>query len=291
MKFSASVVASAGFIATASAHGFISSPEARMPGPAMQTKCGAQVFNNQNSDNFGNVQGEKQVAVNQADFNEAECNLWLCKGYQFDDNKANVQEYTAGEEVQIKVDIRAPHSGVANVSVVDTETNSVIGEPLVSFDEYASNSSPITTKETDLSVKIPDNLGDKCSTAGACVIQWTWDARSIDQTYMACIDFTVSGGSASSSDSDTVSTPEKSSPEVEKKPTSYPAPKEDTDEEDDSTPTPNTAEKTTDSTSGKKITTVEDLITAISEILESYEGKTGTTRRMHARDLIRRVLA
>lgn len=46
------------------------------------------------------------------EYNAKNCNLWLCKGYQFGDNKAGVQTYTAGQEVHYKVWIRIPHAGV-----------------------------------------------------------------------------------------------------------------------------------------------------------------------------------
>ena len=35
------------------------------------------------------------------------CNIWLCKGYQFDDNKSNVRSYSGGEVVPIRVELIA----------------------------------------------------------------------------------------------------------------------------------------------------------------------------------------
>ena len=183
-------------LGTAYGHGFITSPPARLAGQAMAAACGQQMFSQQTSDNYGNIQGEMQVMG--SDFDPAQCNLWLCKGYQIADNAANVQSFTLGQTVPITVDIRAPHTGTANVSIVDTVSNSVIGEPLISFAEYASNASPIPANQKNFDVTIPDDLGGKCLEAGDCVIQWYWDARSTDQTYEACIDFTVGEGSASS---------------------------------------------------------------------------------------------
>jgi hypothetical protein len=104
----------------------------------------------------------------------------------------------------LTVDIRAPHTGIANVSVVDTASNSVIGSPLISWSVYASTATGVTKNETDFSVTIPDDLGNKCATAGDCVLQWYWYAQSIDQTYESCIDFTVGGSSSSSSSSSSV---------------------------------------------------------------------------------------
>jgi len=141
-----------------------------------------------------------QVAKSQADYNAAACKIWMCKGYKYADNTANVQKYTVGQVVPITFDVRAPHTGVANVSVVRTSDNTVIGSPLISWDVYASNSASIPTSETSFSVTIPDVSKD-CTTPGACVLQHFWNAASIDQTYESCIDFVVSGsgsGSASS---------------------------------------------------------------------------------------------
>lgn len=181
-------------------HGFVTSPNPRMPGAAMKAACGNQVEINQQSDNYGNIQGELQVAKTQTDYNAAECDIWLCKGYKLADNKDNIYSYTAGQTIDFKVDIRAPHTGVANVSVVDTTTNTAIGNPLISWSVYASVATGVKPNETSFSVTMPNDLGSKCSTAGDCVLQWYWYAESIDQTYESCIDFTL-GGSGSSSGS------------------------------------------------------------------------------------------
>ena len=109
-----------------------------------------------------------------------------------------MQQYTVGQEVEIEVDIRAPHTGVANVSVVSTSSGSVIGSALKSWDEYGSNAYTIPEDQEKFTVTIPD-VGSDCASPGDCVIQWFWDAASIDQTYEACIDFTVGGGSGSGS--------------------------------------------------------------------------------------------
>ena len=201
MKHSTSIIAaSAAFFTTVSAHGFITSPTARLAGSAMEAACGQQVYNNQASDNFGNIQGELQVAATQTDYNAAECNIWLCKGFKFADNTANVQSWTAGQVVPFTFDVRAPHTGTANVSIVNTATNSIIGDMLLVYDDFADNSKTIPANETSFSITIPSDLGDTCSTAGACVVQHFWNAASIDQTYESCVDFTV-GGSGSSSGS------------------------------------------------------------------------------------------
>ncbi|KAK5941800.1 hypothetical protein PMZ80_005751 [Knufia obscura] len=179
-------------IASAHAHGYITTPTARQPGPQFGSLCGAQTLSNQGSDIYGNIQGELQVAGTGL---TAECNLWLCKGFVFEDQDASsVQSYTAGETVPIHFDIRAPHDGAANISIVDTGSNSVLST-LKSWDEYALTSRPISKEETDFEVVIPSDLGGKCTSPGECVIQMFWDARSIDQTYESCVDFVVGGGS------------------------------------------------------------------------------------------------
>ncbi|GAB7346217.1 hypothetical protein MBLNU457_4950t1 [Dothideomycetes sp. NU457] len=191
----------AGMAATVSAHGFITSPSARMPGSAMAVACGQQVYYNQKGDNYGNVQGMLQVAKSQSDYDAAACNIWMCKGYKYADNTANVQTYTVGQVVPITFDIRAPHTGVANVSVVRTSDNTVIGSPLISWDVFASNSASIPADETSFSVTIPD-VSEDCAAPGACVLQHFWNAADIDQTYESCVDFVVSGsGSGSGSGS------------------------------------------------------------------------------------------
>lgn len=229
MKYTYSGLALAGFVSSVAAHGFVTSPQARMPGDAFTAACGQQAHYNQAADNYGNIQGLLQVAATQSDFKASECEVWLCKAYKFADNTANVQSYTAGQSVDFKVDIRAPHTGTANVSIVDTASNTVIGQPLISWDVYASTASSIPTSETSFSVTIPSDLGSKCSEAGACVLQWFWDARSIDQTYESCIDFTVGGSSSGSGSASSApapsSTPISSQiPAVSSSPVSSPAP-------------------------------------------------------------------
>jgi hypothetical protein len=200
MQYTSSILAAAaGLITTVSAHGFITSPTARLAGDAMKAACGQQVYNNQASDNYGNIQGELQVAKTQSDYNEAECNIWQCKGFKFADNTANVQSWAAGQTVDFKFDVRAPHTGTANVSIVNTATNTIIGEPLITYADFADNSKTIPANETAFTITIPSDLGDTCATAGACVVQHYWNAASIDQTYESCVDFTVGGTGSSSS--------------------------------------------------------------------------------------------
>ena len=174
-------------------HGKITSPPIREPGSAMEAVCGQQVFDNQNSNDQGNSQNELQVALTQSDYDAAKCNLFLCKGYQFADNAANVQTYSPGEVIPMTAVISAPHTGTCNVSVVNAQTNTQISDNLIFFSDYASNAHPIPANNTAFSITMPSNLGSQCNTPGTCVIQWWWNAASIDQTYESCIDFVMSG--------------------------------------------------------------------------------------------------
>ncbi|KAI9369750.1 chitin binding domain-containing protein [Aspergillus egyptiacus] len=235
MQTPTTFLALSALLSLANAHGYISTPSPRLPGDTMAATCGQQVYNNQAADRAGNVQGELQVAAGQSDYDADACNVWLCKGYKFEDNRDNVQSYTPGQVVDFVIDIIAPHTGVANVSIVDTATNTVIGDPLIQWDEgYASTATGVTEDETNFSVTIPEDLGGQCAEAGACVIQWYWFAESIDQTYESCVDFTVGGsGSGSGSGSDSGSSSSSSVPA----PTSTPATSTTTDSSPSRVPT------------------------------------------------------
>lgn len=193
MKSYTAAIALAGFASSVAAHGFISSPTPRQPGDGLRAACGDQVYNQQNSDKYGNVQGALQ------NFQGAhpDCRMWHCKGVPFED-AGEIFEYTAGQTIPMEVEIRAPHDGVANVSIVKVSSDTVIGSPLISWDEYALTSSPISAHPdwTNFEITMPD-VGAECANAGDCVIQWYWDAPSIDQTYESCIDFKMGGGSGS----------------------------------------------------------------------------------------------
>ncbi|KDQ56221.1 hypothetical protein JAAARDRAFT_48162 [Jaapia argillacea MUCL 33604] len=159
---------------TAVAHGVISSPPRRQaslrcyqrPGTNFEAICGTQIYNNVESDQYGNQQLEEQ-------------NIGTDTTYS--DNTANVQHYPANTVVPITISLRAPHTGVANVSVVYTPTNTMLTPTLIYFDPAYSVSTAIPANQTSFSVTVP-NLNGKCATAGDCVLQWWWDARSIDQT-------------------------------------------------------------------------------------------------------------
>lgn len=178
-------------LATLSAgHGIITNPKARSAGDAMKAVCGQQVTSNLQSNEYGDIQQLSQIGASQKDFDPATCDVSMCKGLQFNDNTANVQTFTAGQVVPISVDIQAKHTGTCNVSVVDTSTNTVIGNELAYFPVYASTSTELPMNNTQFDITMPD-VSSQCGTAGNCVVQWWWDSRESDQTYMSCIDFTM----------------------------------------------------------------------------------------------------
>ncbi|KAI1180269.1 hypothetical protein F4777DRAFT_307028 [Nemania sp. FL0916] len=177
-------------------HGYISSPAMRMPGDATTAACGSSVVADIVRDKTSHVEGLPELAAADSGYDAAQCNLWLCRGVQVGDNLANVQNYTAGQSVNVKIALSIPHAGSANVSVVDTKTNTIIGEPLISWaagyaDERQFYSQTLPANQTDFNVTIPDTLGAQCAAAGDCVIQWWWYGNGAKQTYEACIDFTV----------------------------------------------------------------------------------------------------
>ncbi|KAM7199785.1 hypothetical protein V8F20_005655 [Naviculisporaceae sp. PSN 640] len=189
MQFS-TLFSLAGLLAQASAHGLVTKPATRTPGAATAAACGNVMATFYRADNTSYP--EALLRANPKGltdgYDASKCNLWLCKGYQFADNAANVKSYKTGDVVDLEVWIRIPHKGYANVSVVDTTTNKIIGTPLLSWpDNYAASTTP-PADQTKFSVTIPE-LGDKCTTAGVCVIQWYWFGAG--QTYESCIDFTV----------------------------------------------------------------------------------------------------
>ncbi|KAA8911275.1 hypothetical protein FN846DRAFT_936140 [Sphaerosporella brunnea] len=196
MKTTSTITSLLSLAASVAAHGVIVSPAHRTPGSAYESVCGITIYNNQAADPAGPIQLLMQSASSIVD--RSACDLWLCKGYQFSDNSANVQSYSLGETISWKINIIAPHTGYANVSIVDTKTNTVKGSALKSWDVYASTSTGVTSDETDFDITIPETL-DGCTTPGECVVQWFWYAPpGVDQTYEGCVDFVVGDGAAAS---------------------------------------------------------------------------------------------
>ncbi|KAI5117685.1 hypothetical protein M0805_003475 [Coniferiporia weirii] len=181
----------ASLAASAAAHGNVQSPAARSVGSTMKSVCGQAVEGILGSDIYTNQQQlENNVNNVNSGYTEA-CQLFLCKGTQLGDNTANVHAFTQGQTIPFTVFIQAPHTGVANVSVVNLKTNTLLSDPLIYWSDYASVSHTIPANNTQFSVTLPTNLGTTCSDAGNCALQWWWDARPIDQTYMSCVDFTA----------------------------------------------------------------------------------------------------
>jgi hypothetical protein len=168
--FSKTFLGVAGLASTVVSHGIITSPPVRAVGPAMVSACGASVAALVTADNTSHVEGMPEAAAQEANFNATACNVFLCKGLQFADNVANVQTFQAGQVVNMLADIAIPHEGPMNVSVVDMNTNTAIGDPLISFVSYADESLPaLPANNTNFNVTIPTTLGSACAKAGNCV--------------------------------------------------------------------------------------------------------------------------
>ncbi len=163
-------------VALASAHGLVSKPATRLPGDATAVVCGKPMVAFYKSDETSYPEALKRSSGWDTGFSASKCNLYLCKGFQFEDNKDNVQKYKPGDVVDMEVKIRIPHKGYANVSVVDLGANAVIGDPLKKWAEnYAAVINP-PKDQTSFSVKIPD-LGGKCTQAGQCVCDYPFPER------------------------------------------------------------------------------------------------------------------
>ncbi|KAF2646453.1 hypothetical protein P280DRAFT_525275 [Massarina eburnea CBS 473.64] len=178
------------------AHGIITSPAARAPGAALTSACGTKITTAQKQDNTSYVEQLTKLATTSTDYNASQCNLFLCKGLQFADNSANVQTWKAGQVVPIKVSMRIPHLGSANVSIVDTKANTVVGALLK---DWPSGYSP-GTKESDIPIEqrqfnitVPSGLETTCANAGDCVLQWWWLYNNpvIVETFESCVDFKI----------------------------------------------------------------------------------------------------
>ncbi|KAF7624364.1 hypothetical protein AFLA_008074 [Aspergillus flavus NRRL3357] len=168
-------------------HAVVEDPPPRKTGPAHEAACGSAVVDVLESDIAGPI--ENAVQETDADY---KCNAFLCRGYQFEDNTDNVQVLKAGEVLYFHINLIAGHHpGYANVSIVNTATNEIIGEPLRSWDNWPDHLSGPPRDDIDYNVTIPDSLGSTCSQAGNCVIQWYWYASGNEQTYESCHDFYV----------------------------------------------------------------------------------------------------
>ncbi|KAK1759242.1 hypothetical protein QBC47DRAFT_436916 [Echria macrotheca] len=184
-----SLLAAAALAATASAHGNVTSPPARTPGPAMLAACGQEAVNT--------VLGDGTIALEEVKTTSAKCNIGLCRGAQFEDNKANVQSFSPGQVVVVEVALPIAHAGPANVSIVQTATNQIVGGILLFFDVYADEKlAELPANNTAFGVTLPtgqagQEVAQACRKAGDCVLQWWWFGTDAKQTYESCIDFVL----------------------------------------------------------------------------------------------------
>jgi len=191
MHLLTSLIATATLASTAFSHGIISKPFPRAIGAASLAACGPTVQANIKGDNTSHVEGLPEAASKDSAYKASQCNLWLCRGLQAADNLANVQNYTVGEKVSFEIYLRIKHYGTANVSVVDTKSNTIVGKQLLYWSDYADERlTTMPANNTKFDVVIPD-LGGKCTTAGECVLQWWWYGTGAKQTYESCVDFTI----------------------------------------------------------------------------------------------------
>ena len=163
----------AALASTAYGHGTITSPQARTPGSAMNSACGSITTKFYQADNTSYPEALHRANPRGlgSDYNADKCNLYLCRGYQFSDNSKNVFNYKTGDKIPIHIWIRIPHNGYANVSVVDTTANKVIGTPLIDWPSGYANEKVypnLPANQTSFTVTVPD-LGSSCTTAGQCV--------------------------------------------------------------------------------------------------------------------------
>ncbi|KAF2184154.1 hypothetical protein K469DRAFT_580481 [Zopfia rhizophila CBS 207.26] len=181
-------------VPTVLGHGLITDPPSRPVGPAILENCGNGVVSQIKADNTSHVEGLPEAAAKDKAYKADRCNLWLCKGLQFADNTANVQKWSAGQVVPIKIWLRIPHEGSANVSIVDTKTDKIIGSMLKVWEKgYAPGRSEkdVPKDQKEFSVTVPTGLEEKCATAGDCVLQWWWYGNGARQTYESCVDFQI----------------------------------------------------------------------------------------------------
>jgi hypothetical protein len=68
--------------------------------------------------------------------------------------------------------VRIPHEGSANVSIVDTKSNTIVGDMLKVWSKgYApgKKESDVPKDQKEFSVTIPEGLEERCAVAGECV--------------------------------------------------------------------------------------------------------------------------
>ncbi|KAF2431362.1 hypothetical protein EJ08DRAFT_733319 [Tothia fuscella] len=190
MKITSFTAAAAMLAGTVIAHGNITNPQARLPGPAMKAACGAAAVQA--------VMADPTTPLEDVTSNGSpKCNIGLCRGAQFQDNMANVQTYAPGQVVAMKAILPIPHEGPMNVSIVDTKTNALMGPPLIEFASYADeNLAVLPANNTAFKVTMPTMASGMCTVPGACVMQWFWKGTAAMQTYESCVDFVMAPAGA-----------------------------------------------------------------------------------------------
>jgi hypothetical protein len=189
MKITTFAATAAMLVITVLAHGNITEPPARLPGSAMQSVCGAAAVQA--------VLADGTTPLEDVTPGGPKCNIGLCRGAQFEDNMANVQTYSPGQVVPFKAQLPIPHEGPANVSIVDTKTNTIMGPPLIEFASYADeNLATLPANNTAFSVTMPAMPAGMCTVAGQCVMQWFWAGTAAQQTYESCVDFIMAPAGA-----------------------------------------------------------------------------------------------
>ena len=169
-------------IPTVLSHGLIQIPPSRAPGAATLEACGTGVVNQIKADNTSYVEALPGPASKDKAYNAAKCNLWLCKGLQYADNVANVQKFAPGQVVPIKVWLRIPHEGIANVSIVDTRSNKVLGSALKVWEKgYAPGRAEkdVPKDQKEFNVTIPAGIEEACGVDGNCVSALLFMSRKI----------------------------------------------------------------------------------------------------------------
>jgi hypothetical protein len=132
---------------------------------------------------------ENAVKVKDSNY---KCNAFLCRGYQYEDNKSNVKSLRVNDSLAFHIDLVAGHRpGFANFSVVSTKTNQVL-KRLKTWDHWPDVTDGSTYEQkTNFNITIPPGLESTCKKAGSCVMQWYWYAINNEQTYESCHDFIV----------------------------------------------------------------------------------------------------
>ncbi|KAH7106641.1 hypothetical protein BKA62DRAFT_766168 [Auriculariales sp. MPI-PUGE-AT-0066] len=186
-----SLLALASLAATVTGHARVTNPPPRLPGSVAEVACGPAPYKQLAKDLANPIEGALAKISETPEYNATGCPLFKCRGLSLKDNMSLVQTYTAGDIVSFHVSIVAHHTGYANVSIIDLETNTEM-ERLYTWKVYANSTIPVSEwplDEKDFNVTIPA-LGGKCASVGACAIQWFWYATENSQTYMNCVDFT-----------------------------------------------------------------------------------------------------